>query len=125
MMGRLFLLAATIQATSAADATKSSSSPPKQSCLHEVLHGFDLLDPNADGKLSREEINLAITTNHPTGASPSEDVPQPPAALMTVLQELARMRTENQELIEQVKHMAAHPNCPTGNHSHGGHEHGR
>ena len=131
---RCLLFAAFIASATAADAAAATTTQkpehgalPKHACLNELLHAFTLLDANADGMLSREEINLAISTSHPNGsAPPSEaDAPEAPdvklqAQLMTtVLQENFRLKQENERAIE---HMQSGRMCQTADghaHAHG------
>ena len=119
---RCLLFAAFIASATAADAAAATTTQkpehgalPKHACLNELLHAFTLLDANADGMLSREEVNLAITTSR---AAPSEggatEITAPDAALTMALQEYARMRAENEVLAGQL---AAGRACD-GNHDH-------
>ena len=110
------LVLAALAATACSEAEKKPTiSLPKHGCLGDVLHAFTLLDANGDGMLSREEVNLAITTSR---AAPSEggatEITAPDAALTMALQEYARMRAENEVLAGQL---AAGRACD-GNHDH-------
>jgi hypothetical protein len=109
-----------VATTSAATATAASQAPqqkqpsislPKH--LGEVMHHFTHLDANADGMLSREEISLAIATSHPDNNPP---LPEFSVVELEVLRELARMRTENAALVQQLSTCRV---CSSGSHSHG------
>ena len=132
---RCLLFAAFIASATAADAAASTTTTqkpehgalPKHACLNELLHAFTLLDANADGMLSREEINLAISTSHPNGSAPPSEAETPEAPdvklqaqlMTTVLQENFRLKQENERAIE---HMQSGRMCQTADghaHAHG------
>ena len=77
--------------------------------------------------LSREEINLAISTSHPNGSAPPSEAETPEAPdvklqaqlMTTVLQENFRLKQENERAIE---HMQSGRMCQTADghaHAHG------
>ena len=68
---RYLLLAAAIPAATTAESVEhiqdhaqkhQSTALPKHSSMSEVLHSFTLIDANADGMLSREELSQSIAT---------------------------------------------------------------
>lgn len=120
---RYLLLAAAIPAATTAESVEhiqdhaqkhQSTALPKHSSMSEVLHSFTLIDANADGMLSREELSQAIATT-PAEAATDEltDAKKGSEEMMFVLQEFNKMRAEKETLAAQL---AAGKACGGGEH---------
>ena len=129
---RYLLLAAAIPAATTAESVEhiqdhaqkhQSTALPKHSSMSEVLHSFTLIDANADGMLSREELSQAIATSHqssPPEAAATGDATNPtlaadPEAMKMVLQEYNKVREEKEVLAKQIQSGKA---CDGGSHVH-------